>query len=145
MFQSQIESVKNVYSLFRKYELEFDAQQWTIFTREHSEIPIFAVALYLLMVFQLPLCLDRKKKPYNLRPIVAIWNGMLSIFSTVGFFRIAPVLAYHVQRYGLRSAICTDPYFWYRIGPSGLWMTLFIYSKIPGERPKSNFENKRCK
>lgn len=132
-------AVVQTWTSFRKFELEFDAQAATIYTRDHAEIPIFAVSLYLLMVFQLPLLLPQGRK-LNLRPVVAVWNGILAVFSTIGFFRVGPVLLYHIRTYGLKASICTDPYYWYRIGPAGLWMTLFVYSKIPGASTRGRGE-----
>jgi len=122
-------AIIRAYSALANFEATFDAQTWTIFTREHAEIPIFAVAAYLLVVFQLPLLMGNTKM--NLRGVVACWNGLLAVFSAIGFSRVAPVLYSQVLKHGFRASICTDPYHWYRIGPAGLWMTLFIYSKIP--------------
>lgn len=184
-----MEYVSNMLTGIIEFEKEFDAQIWTKYTRAHAEIPIFAVSLYLLMVFQLPVLIKHMSTSHsnthsrrnsvsntinyspiqegdlngssgsvqnesnktlrksiangkdgtrrwsnngklNLRPVVAVWNILLAIFSTMGFVRIAPVLYAKVNQHGFHAAICTDPYHWYRSGPPGLWMTLFVYSKI---------------
>ena len=88
-------AIIRAYSALANFEATFDAQTWTIFTREHAEIPIFAVAAYLLVVFQLPLLMGNTKM--NLRGVVACWNGLLAVFSAIGFSRVAPVLYSQVR------------------------------------------------
>ena len=88
-------AIIRAYSALENFEATFDAQTWTIFTREHAEIPIFAVAAYLLVVFQLPLLMGNTKM--NLRGVVACWNGLLAVFSAIGFSRVAPVLYSQVR------------------------------------------------
>ena len=88
-------AIMRAYTAFANFEATFDAQTCTIFTREHAEIPIFAVAAYLLVVFQLPLLMGNTKM--NLRGMVACWNGLLAVFSAIGFSRVAPVLYSQVR------------------------------------------------
>lgn len=66
-----------------EYERTFDGQQWIDFTREHADIPIFAVAAYLIIVFYVPTVLKNREK-FNLKPAFAAWNLFLAVFSAVG-------------------------------------------------------------
>mmetsp|Transcript_24788 Transcript_24788/g.41422 ORF Transcript_24788/g.41422 Transcript_24788/m.41422 type:complete len:314 (+) Transcript_24788:155-1096(+) len=113
-----------------EYERTFDGQQWIDFTREHADIPIFAVAAYLIIVFYVPTVLKNREK-FNLKPAFAAWNLFLAVFSAVGLTRTVPHLWNAVQEHGFKWTICTDPAEWYNNGPCGLWVGLFIYSKIP--------------
>ena len=123
-------AVMQVYSALANFESTFDAQTWTIFTREHAEIPIFAVAAYLLVVFQLPLLMGNTKM--NLRSVVACWNGLLAVFSAIGFTRVAPVLYSQVRREGRRNVMI-------RIPPSLIFFSFSpqIYSARPHFRLSS--------
>ena len=66
-----------------QYERSFDGQVWIDYTRLHAEIPILAVAAYLVVVFYVPDFL-RDRKPFNLKRVFALWNLFLAIFSTIG-------------------------------------------------------------
>lgn len=49
----------------------------------------------------------------------------------IGCYKTMPVLVSALQEHGLTYTTCTNPSSWYLLGPSGLWTTLFVYSKIP--------------
>jgi elongation of very long chain fatty acids protein 6 len=49
----------------------------------------------------------------------------------VGCYKTMPVLIAALMENGLTYTACTNPSSWYLMGPSGLWTTLFVYSKIP--------------
>mmetsp|Transcript_3582 Transcript_3582/g.9181 ORF Transcript_3582/g.9181 Transcript_3582/m.9181 type:complete len:348 (-) Transcript_3582:90-1133(-) len=113
---------------FLAFERAFQGEGTILFTREHSELPIFAVSVYLLFVFSVPVIL---KKPFRLKTTFAMWNLFLSVFSIIGTTRIVPHLYTALKDHGFRYTICNDPKLWYSNGPVGVWMALFIYSKIP--------------
>eukprot|EP01062_Namystynia_karyoxenos_P000645 TRINITY_DN10239_c0_g1_i1.p1 TRINITY_DN10239_c0_g1~~TRINITY_DN10239_c0_g1_i1.p1 ORF type:complete len:369 (+),score=155.58 TRINITY_DN10239_c0_g1_i1:89-1108(+) len=103
------------------------AIEWT---QEHSEIPVFCVMAYLAFIFQVPPLLQ-DKPPLKLKGLFAAWNLLLSLFSFAGFYYTVPVLVANLWANGFRYTVCTDPVHWYLRGPPGLWVMLFIYSKIP--------------
>lgn len=98
-------------------------------TQQHAEIPVFAVALYLLVVFYGPL-LMAKRQPIRLRALFAAWNLLLAVFSAIGMFKVVPRLLSALAEQGLTFTVCHDPHKWYADGAPGLWTTLFIYSKV---------------
>ena len=53
------------------------------------------------------------------------------IHGIVGCYKTAPVLIEGVREHGFTYTTCTDPKEWYLNGASGLWSTLFVFSKIP--------------
>eukprot|EP00300_Choanocystis_sp_HF-7_P033307 c45626_g1_i1.p1 GENE.c45626_g1_i1~~c45626_g1_i1.p1 ORF type:complete len:312 (+),score=64.39 c45626_g1_i1:28-936(+) len=116
------------FDLLASYESGFLCLPAITWTQNHTELPIFAVALYIVFIFQVPQFLE---KPINLRIINAIWDLSLSIFSVFGVLGLAPVLWRKVSTDGLFATVCDDPCAWYGDGRSGLWMLLFVYSKFP--------------
>jgi hypothetical protein len=51
--------------------------------------------------------------------------------SVVGCYKVTPVLIAGLREHGFTYTTCTDPSKWYLDGPSGVWTTLFVFSKIP--------------
>jgi len=114
---------------WNEYEQNFRGQAWIDWTRDHAEIPIFSVSVYLAIVFYGPGLLDGRK--FNLRTPVAVWNLLLAVFSTIGAYKTVPVLYHSLLDKGFVYTACTDPEQWYADGPVGLWVGLFIFSKLP--------------
>eukprot|EP00756_Hemistasia_phaeocysticola_P016123 Hpha_TRINITY_DN15458_c3_g2::TRINITY_DN15458_c3_g2_i1::g.173437::m.173437/K10203/ELOVL6; elongation of very long chain fatty acids protein 6 len=105
----------------------FPAIYWT---QEHTEVPIFCVMAYLAFIFQVPPLLENQE-PMKLKGLFAVWNLVLSLFSIGGFLHTVPMLVTSFWNEGFKYTVCTDPALWYMNGQSGLWVMLFIYSKIP--------------
>ena len=116
-----------VMPFLERYEKGFDGEPWVEFSAEHGEIPVFAIALYLVVVFYVP---DYLKKPLKLKGLWAVWNLALAVFSTLGALRVVPTLVGALFTRGLRYSVCEYPT-WYITNSEGLWTVLFIYSKIP--------------
>jgi len=110
------------------YEKSFRGARTIQFVQDHTEIPIFAMFIYLFFVFSVP---DMLQKPFGLKTSFAIWNLFLSAFSFCGATRTVPHLLQRLFKEGFRDSVCADPITWYGDGPVGLWMFLFIISKVP--------------
>ena len=117
-------------SQFAEFERSYDGVAWIEFCRNHAEIPVFAITLYLMFVFYVPGFLEHRKA-LRLKHAFAAWNAALAVFSCIGTMRTAPHLYDALTAKGLDYTLCTPPNQWFRDGPVGLWMALFIYSKIP--------------
>ena len=72
-------------------------------------------------------------------PFLPLWNLFLSVFSTIGFLRTAPTLL-HIclgrdspdgVATGLESLFVREASEAFGSGSCGVWVALFIYSKIP--------------
>eukprot|EP01006_Ploeotia_vitrea_P046253 TRINITY_DN67010_c8_g1_i1.p1 TRINITY_DN67010_c8_g1~~TRINITY_DN67010_c8_g1_i1.p1 ORF type:complete len:271 (-),score=23.05 TRINITY_DN67010_c8_g1_i1:238-1050(-) len=111
-----------------EFEKAFSSQIWIDYTREHAEIPVFAIAIYLAITHYGPGMIE---KPWKCRTLFALWNLFLSVFSICGVIRITPYLWDQVQNKGLHYCACTDPADWYAIGSPGFWVWVFVYSKLP--------------
>ena len=124
------------YHEFTEFEKNFDGQVMIDWTRAHAEVPIFAVTLYLGMVH-----FGGKNMPFalNLGWAFAVWNLLLCVFSIMGVSRVVPAMLTALQDPSHGETFydrfiwtcCTDPEEWYLRGPSGLWVGLFIFSKLP--------------
>ena len=101
------------------------------FMKSHAEIPVFAVTLYLTLVFYVPSWMANKQ-PLKLQWFFAIWNFLLTIFSIYGAARTVPSLIGFLHHNGFRFTVCQNPEVdFYFDGAVGCWTGLFILSKIP--------------
>lgn len=116
---------------FLEYERNFKGQVWIDYTLEHAEIPIFVVSIYLVIVFRVPEFMETHNIKLDLRRFTVVWNILLAVFSIVGMMRTVPHLYWYLREKGFESTVCIDPNLWYLDGASGMWVGLFIYSKIP--------------
>lgn len=69
----------------------------------------------------------------SLRMPWAFWNLLLSVFSMIGAYKTVPYLASTLLEKGFQYTTCHDPSDWFlsENNAVGIWVTLFIYSKIP--------------
>ena len=73
-----------------------------------------------------------KRDPWSWRTLLALWNLGLSVFSFVGFCRVAPQLAHNLYHYSLSENLCFDPEQMYGSDRMvGTWVQLFVLSKFP--------------
>ena len=127
-----------------EYEESFRSEPLFEYTQEHTEIPIFVCGLYLMMIFWLPEHLGTVPGQKILRKVWGLWNVALSLFSIFGASRTVPVLVHHLfvrpmtnTGGGFIFTVCGGVYNgkqgseYFTTGPTGLWVGLFIYSKLP--------------
>lgn len=107
-----------------EYEKNFQNEPVITWMKNHIELPIFAIAIYLILVFYVPKHLE---KPFMVKPLLAAWNLLLTVFSMIGFTRTVPILVHNLNTYGWKYTICNSDWL---DGPSGLWTMLFIFSKF---------------
>ena len=84
-----------LYKSFTEWEDSFDGQPAVNWTRNHSEIPVFAVGFYLWFIFYFPKMQEWgviPKVELKLKTLFACWNAALSIFSIIGASRVVPNL-----------------------------------------------------
>lgn len=99
-----------------------------LWARDNIDVPIFAVAAYLVAVFYLPKHIGEGIK---LRNLWSLWNLALSGFSILGASRTVPHLAAALRSEGWAYTVCQPPEQWYLRGETGFWVSMFIFSKIP--------------
>jgi len=71
------------------------------------------------------------KNIWDTRNLLAAWNAFLCIFSFMGAIRTVPHMLYLVGNSSFEDTICTPPDHEWGVGATGLWVQLFILSKIP--------------
>lgn len=118
-------------ALFRSLlsmERTFDTHAAILWAQDNVDVPIFAVAAYLVTVFYVPKYISTGIK---LRGVWSLWNLLLSAFSILGASRTVPHLVAAVRNEGVAYTLCKEPETWYLRGETGFWVTMFIFSKIP--------------
>ena len=116
--------------MITNFERNYDTTFGVNFAKENGFIPICIVSCYV------GLCYYGKKlmkcrKPFDLKTPLAYWNLLLSTFSFIGMTRTAPVLLYNLSSMSIKDNLCLEPKNSFGQGASGLWLQLFVYSKIP--------------
>merc|ERR1711897_65699 len=71
----------------------------------------------------------RRRGKFDVKGMAFWWNSLLSLFSWCGVAACVPVLLTTLREHGLYFTTCA-PASWYGSGGSGLFVALFIYSKI---------------
>jgi elongation of very long chain fatty acids protein 6 len=97
---------------------------------QHPEIPILAALCYGAFIF-FGQRYFMNKNPWDWRRTMALWDLSLSVFSAIGFLRTAPHLIHNFSHYTLRENFCFDPESHFGSGATGMWVQLFVLSKIP--------------
>lgn len=120
--------VLNFHARLLEWERSYDTHESIIWAQKHADLPIFAIAVYLIVVFYVP---DRITKPWRLRNVWSLWNLALSIFSMLGVSRTVPHLIEQFLEHGFNHTICSPPESWYLKGVPGAWVSMFIFSKVP--------------
>lgn len=112
------------------FEKSFTAKDATQFARDTWYVPIALVTIYMIGIFG-GKYLMKDKKPFGWKNALAAWNLFLSLFSACGMVRTVPHLLHMIATQPYDSTICTSAEQQFGEGACGLWVMLFIYSKIP--------------
>lgn len=116
--------------LFTQYEKDFSGEEPSNWTRDNLWISLVLVTLYVIFCFG-GKALMKDRVAFDLKPLLALWNLGLSVFSILGALHTVPVLLWHLSENGLYYTVCTPPRMWYGMGSAGFWTMLFIFSKVP--------------
>jgi hypothetical protein len=99
--------------------------------RDNPWIPIVAILGYGAMI-GIGKTYFAKRDAWSWRTTLAAWNLLLSVFSFVGFCRVAPGLAHNLYTYSISENLCFDPEQLFGSDQMvGTWVQLFILSKFP--------------
>jgi len=119
-----------MYAQFKEMEEKFKLEDVYKWHADHTEVPIFAVCAYFLLVFWVPGVLKAWNIKLELKSLMIFWNMLLAVFSMLGASRTIPTLLAGVQARGFEGSICDDGA-WFLNGVPGFWVAAFIYSKVP--------------
>jgi hypothetical protein len=70
------------------------------------------------------------RKPFELRALLFLWNLFLTVFSVISTVRLVPHVFYGIWLNDSSYFFCRNAMSAYGIGPTGLWVNLFIWSKF---------------
>jgi len=94
-------------------------------------VPVVAILGYGIMI-GVGKSYFKDRDPWSWRTALALWNLSLSVFSFVGFCRVAPGLAHNLYYYSLSENLCFDPEQMYGSDSTvGTWVQIFVFSKFP--------------
>lgn len=116
--------------IYLNLEHNFNPKSSIKFVKNNMSIPICLVSIYLFSIY-FGKKIMKHKQAYKLTNSLICWNIFLSIFSFFGTLRVLPSLLYYLLTDTFDSTICSNPNDTWGKGPSGLWVQLFIFSKIP--------------
>ena len=112
------------------FERDFTPKAYTDFARTHWYFPIVLVCIYMCFCYA-GLKIMKQNSNFDLRMPLACWNAFLSLFSFIGMMRTVPYLLATVMSKNYDETICTSPAESYGMGPTGFWVMLFVFSKVP--------------
>ena len=100
------------------------------FVHEHHWFPFACVAIYLAAIYYGQKYFETRPA-WNLKGSMAAWNLLLSVFSFFGFIRCLPFVVHNLKTYGFEQTLCNDPENSLGQSITGVWVLLFVLSKIP--------------
>jgi cytochrome P450 len=116
-----------------QFEKEFNATCIPeLFTLYWPTVPLTICATYLAVIFGGDYFMKSTGvKPLNLKWPLAMWNLFLSTFSFCGMVRMVPHMLMVITQNGYQESVCRHSKEIVGNNASGLWMFLFIASKLP--------------
>eukprot|EP00121_Abeoforma_whisleri_P017035 Awhi_evm1s15617 len=95
------------------------------------DVAMYICATYFIGIFTGQWLMKQMGMKFKLQYPLALWNFSLSLFSFIGAFRVVPHLLNNIHTNGYEWSVCAKSSVNYGLGASGMWTTLFIFSKIP--------------
>jgi elongation of very long chain fatty acids protein 6 len=111
-------------------EKKFNPEPFVSFARDHPMLPIYICIGYVSFCFGGQYIMKNRDR-FDLRYPLAYWNLFLSVFSFMGMIRTMPHLLHNILNMTFENTICYPAHQAYGSGANGLWVMLFIFSKIP--------------
>jgi elongation of very long chain fatty acids protein 6 len=113
-----------------RYEVGFQTLYGLRWMENNSFLPIGILTFYAIACIAGKRYM-RDRPAWNWRRSMALWNFTLSLFSFIGMMRTMPILLHNLTAKSIRDNMCNDAETSYGSGSTGLWVQLFVYSKIP--------------
>lgn len=112
------------------FEKKYDPIPVMHWMRDHPFFPVGACAIYAALIV-LGQAYFAKRDRLHWRYTLAAWNIFLSVFSFIGMMRTWPQLIHNLTTMPFHDNLCSNPEEHYGSGSTGLWVQLFILSKLP--------------
>jgi hypothetical protein len=124
------EELASLQPMYLQSEMSFrEGHFWTKANRTFWWLSLVASALYLIFVFVGQRAM-KNKKAFDLKGLLAAWNLFLAVFSIIGTARLVPHVLYGLTVNHHSYFFCRAASEAYGQGPSGLWVNLFVWSKL---------------
>ena len=115
---------------YTTWEAQYNVGPALLYSKDHWEVPLVAVAAYIVLITVGPKVME-SRAAFDLSLPLAVWNFALAVFSTCAAIRVVPELLYNVYNESWEATICMEPHHGWGVGATGLWVQLFIFSKLP--------------
>ena len=124
------DAVPMLESTYAQWEKEYDTQVVLSMVRVNWWLPVTLTVLYIVAAFGVQRIM-KDRKPFDMRTALTLWNMFLSTFSFIGAARTVPHLLYNLYAFRFEETVCNPAPLMFGCGATGLWVQLFILSKIP--------------
>lgn len=136
--QTTTSIMNSLFDYYQEYETLWSQQEWhqnlliPYYKGPFTHLlPMTTVALYIAMVFLLPNFLSRINcKGTFLKPLMALWNLVLSVASLAMMLGFLPHFLEIMQQRGFISMVCDTRHDLFRHEKMRFWVNMFIISKF---------------
>ena len=125
-----VESLPFLRPIYTEVELTYNVCTVKSYLDTNWWIPVSSLVLYGLLLTVGPKIMSKMDPPSLKLPLI-FWNGCLSIFSIMGAIRTVPHLLHNLASKSFTETICTPPENDWGDAATGLWVQLFVLSKLP--------------
>eukprot|EP00621_Florenciella_sp_RCC1693_P013432 CAMPEP_0182525192 /NCGR_PEP_ID=MMETSP1323-20130603/2318_1 /TAXON_ID=236787 /ORGANISM="Florenciella parvula, Strain RCC1693" /LENGTH=289 /DNA_ID=CAMNT_0024733889 /DNA_START=61 /DNA_END=930 /DNA_ORIENTATION=- len=116
--------------LYTNFEKTYNCTPGVEFAKANPMIPIVLVSVYMASIYFGQKYMATRER-FDLRNNLAMWNLFLCTFSFMGAMRTVPHLMYNLTNMSLEQTMTQVSANDWGDGATGLWVQLFIFSKIP--------------
>lgn len=117
---------QNNYSYVFAFEKQYDETKFFKYMVTHWADSFVYAFIYIVLVFGGKRYMEERPS-YGLRPWLALWSGILAVFSIFGAARTLPELILAVNQHSLEYSICVPSYL---ENAAAVWTFLFTVSKV---------------
>ena len=108
------------------FEKSFDPQVFLEWIKENWTLAFWYSGLYVFLIFSGQYYMEKRPR-FELRRPLAVWSGLLAVFSLFGAVRTIPELFDAVKDHGFDYSVCSPSYFY---GATAFWAYMFTISKV---------------
>lgn len=113
------------------FEKNWQAKKYVDFaSATWPALPLAFIGAYALMIVLGTKFMEKRQK-FDWKGSLALWNLGLCLFSFCGMVRTVPHLLHIIAQKNSIDTFCTPAEVAYGDGACGLWVMLFIFSKVP--------------
>ncbi|XP_053374720.1 elongation of very long chain fatty acids protein 6-like [Mercenaria mercenaria] len=111
-----------------QFERTHDVRAFDNYMYKHWSDCFVYSAIYLVVIFSGRYVMESRER-FDLRPYLAVWSGLLAVFSILGALRTVPELIWALSYHGFEYTCCSGSYL-DQGKVSAFWTMLFALSKV---------------